>query len=215
MSPWTNPCEHIISADTPWNSRPTCLGDRPAFLSSAVSLTLIPSIHSMQSTFREDHLGKSLGTTTSVRLAKQADNRAAFAASFLKSNSSTIFSLISVRNHLQSVTLSKKCAAPAKNVITARSASSALCNPGYWIFTATLVPSFSFALCTCASDAAAVAFISNSSNTSPISWPSSRSNARRILPKRIGGTLSSSFSSISRYSGGSVVSDAAVCPALT
>ena len=80
-----------------------------------------------------------------------------------------------------------------------RSERSALAAPGYWILTATSVPSDHVARCTWPIDAAAAGTSSNVGSCSRQAGPSSASSTRCTTPGGIGGAASWSLVRVSRY----------------
>mmetsp|Transcript_12600 Transcript_12600/g.31874 ORF Transcript_12600/g.31874 Transcript_12600/m.31874 type:complete len:206 (-) Transcript_12600:346-963(-) len=188
-SPCTRPVQNTISAKRSDSMQPTLYGSMPAARSLAASLVGTMSVtNSMVSTRLVVRSQYTLGTLAYFWCAKSLPVSSAFFPSIMKSSSAEMETSKSFTTQVRSKPPGLICCPNMRK--TAKSDAICSSSPGYWIFTATSVPSLSTALWTCASEAAARGSSSTDWKTSLTGLPKSSSITFAMSEKGRKGALS-------------------------
>mmetsp|Transcript_28800 Transcript_28800/g.73422 ORF Transcript_28800/g.73422 Transcript_28800/m.73422 type:complete len:430 (+) Transcript_28800:1168-2457(+) len=209
-----NPSTNVSCAYSLTSARPTARGLMWRARRPSRSLILTPAIHSMTRMRGPHSRSTMMGTDTRGLPTSRHDRRDALRTSVLKSSSTASFCSSSVYSQPRCRLGNSSAATVLNSFMTARSAATRAARPGYCTLTATSSPVTSRARCTCASEAAAVAVVSNSENSPSASLPSSARSTRLMSAYGLGVALSSSWRSSCLYSTGTAPKAEANWPAL-
>mmetsp|Transcript_8693 Transcript_8693/g.35201 ORF Transcript_8693/g.35201 Transcript_8693/m.35201 type:complete len:248 (+) Transcript_8693:1026-1769(+) len=163
-SPCTNPWHASILANVSASAEAAAAGSIPARLSPGPSSTFTPRTYSMVSTRPVVRDQWILGVTIRASSASARPVLSQLRPSHVKSSSLESLSRNSGTRKEKSNVGNATQIAPVMKRMVARSTSNCLLSPGRCTFTATSSPALVTALCTCASDAAAIGSRSNSLN---------------------------------------------------
>mmetsp|Transcript_9105 Transcript_9105/g.37550 ORF Transcript_9105/g.37550 Transcript_9105/m.37550 type:complete len:263 (-) Transcript_9105:528-1316(-) len=184
----------------------------PMRFRAAVSVTLTPSTNSIVRTFFAVSLSKTLGMYSCLLCSK---NLAVLLACFASLRKSSSMSMLARNSGMIQENSNAGNAQPitfTSSSIVRRSPVTSLESLGYWSLTATVSPvSRSFALCTCASEAAAMGSRSKSKNASSGVMFSSSLKTFSTSEKGTEGALSWRTESVVMYCFGRMLLSEAMC----